>query len=309
MDLLLLLMVFIWGTNYSVLKRAFVEVPPLAFNSIRLAIASVVFLAAIQWIKRRSGAARSELSPVFYTPQALTRRDRWDLVWLGLFGHFGYQFFFVNGVAITSVSNAAMIIGATPAVVTVITAVLGLERMTAVHWVGAIVSHAGLYFVVGHGASFGEDPLSGDLMVAASVGCWAAYTIGSGRLVTRHSPLYVTGMTIAIGGLPYAAIMSPHVLAVDWARVPLWIWAAVTLSALLAFNLSYVIWYVAVQRIGNARTSMYSSLVPIVAMGVAIVWLREPVSSMKLFGAAAVLGGVALTRLGRATRAALPVEE
>lgn len=309
MDLLLLLMVVIWGANYSVLKRAFVEVPPQAFNAIRLTIASLVFLAAIEWIKRLSRRAPGGLSPVFYTPQSLTPRDRWDLAWLGLFGHFGYQFFFVHGVAITSVSNAAVIIGATPAVVTVITAVLGLERITAVHWLGALVSVAGLYFVVGSGASFGSATLGGDLMVAASVVCWAAYTIGAGRLISRHSPLYITGITMAIGGLPYAVIMFPHVLAVDWTSVPLWIWPAVTLSALLAFNLSYVIWYVAVQRIGNARTSMYSSLVPIVAMGVAIVWLREPVSTMKLFGAAAVLSGVALTRLGRKPGTTLPVEE
>jgi drug/metabolite transporter (DMT)-like permease len=309
MDFLLLLMVLIWGTNYSVLKRAFVEVPPEAFNSIRLAIASTVFLAAIEWIKRRGRRRPGELSPVFYTPHALTVRDRWDLVWLGLFGHFGYQVFFVNGVAITSVSNAAVIIGATPAVVTVVSSVLGLERIGKVHWAGAFMSLAGLYFVVGHGASFAADTLTGDLMVAASVGCWVAYTIGSGRLIARHSPLYVTGITMAIGGLPYAAITFPHVLGVDWSTVPLWIWPAVTLSALLAFNLSYVIWYVAVQRIGNARTSMYSSLVPIVAMAVAIVWLGEPVSAMRLFGASAVLGGVALTRLGRKPAPTPPVEE
>lgn len=261
-----------------------------------------MFLTAIEWIKRRSRHSPGDLSPVFYTPQPLTTRDRWDLLWLGLLGHFGYQFFFINGVAITSVSNAAVIIGTTPAIVTIVTAVLGLERIAPIHWAGAVISLAGMYFVVGHGASFGVATVQGDLMVAASVACWAAYTIGSGRLIARHSPLYVTGMTMAIGGLPYALIMSPSLLSLDWRHVPFWIWPAVTLSALLAFNLSYVIWYVAVQRIGNARTSMYSSLVPIVAMAVAIFWLREPASTSKLLGAGAVLVGVALTRMGRVTR-------
>ena len=41
------------------------------------------------------------------------------------------------------------------------------------------------------------------------------------------------------------------------------------LSSLLALNVAYLIWYTGVQRIGAARTSMYSNVVPIVAMSVA----------------------------------------
>ena len=107
-DALLVLMVVIWGVNYSVLKQAFTEIPPQPFNALRLMLASSVFLIAIRVARgRRAGA----LSSVFYTPNQLTTRDRWDLLWLGLVGHAGYQFFFVGGVAATSVSNGALIIG------------------------------------------------------------------------------------------------------------------------------------------------------------------------------------------------------
>jgi drug/metabolite transporter (DMT)-like permease len=44
---------------------------------------------------------------------------------------------------------------------------------------------------------------------------------------------------------------------------------------------------------------MYSNGVPIVAMIVAAIWLGEPLTSAKIIGAAAVLSGVALTRIGR----------
>ncbi len=43
---------------------------------------------------------------------------------------------------------------------------------------------------------------------------------------------------------------------------------------------------------------MYSNLVPIVAMGVAAVWLGEALTVAKVIGATTVLGGVALTRFG-----------
>ena len=44
-DALLLLMALIWGTNYSIVKRAFAEIDPQAFNAMRMLIASAVFLA------------------------------------------------------------------------------------------------------------------------------------------------------------------------------------------------------------------------------------------------------------------------
>jgi drug/metabolite transporter (DMT)-like permease len=308
MNALLLLMVLIWGSNYSVIKRAFEEVPPQAFNAVRITIAALVFLAAIAWSQRRGRASGGMLSRVLYTPAALTPRDRWDLVWVGLVGHFAYQFCFVRGVAGTSVSNAALIIGTTPAVVAVLSAAIGHERISRVHWTGAAVSILGVYFVVGRGASLGGRTLGGDLMVAASMVCWAIYTLGSSRLMTRHSPLYVTGMTMALGGLPYAAIMLPQVRQVAWTRVSAWSLWALVLSALLALCLSYLIWYAAVQRMGAARTAVYSNLVPMSAMAVAILWLHEPVSVGKLIGAGCVLVGVALTRLGRPA-SAMPIEE
>ena len=307
MDLLLLLMVLIWGANYSVVKHTFVEVPPQAFNALRVTCASVVFLAAIRWAAWRVRRGTTGFSGVFYTPEPLTRRERVDLIWVGLVGHLCYQSFFISGLARTSASNAALIIGTTPVLVAVLSTILRLERIGRVHWIGAAISVLGLYFVVAGDPEIQPASIKGDLMLVVAVACWALYTIGSGRLMTRHSPLYVTGMTMAYGGLPYAALMLPQVAGVAWRQVSLWAFGVIVGSALLALCLSYLIWYAAVKRIGPARTSIYSNLVPIAAMVVATVWLHEPLPASKILGAAGVLGGVALTRLGRS--AAVPLEE
>jgi drug/metabolite transporter (DMT)-like permease len=66
MDALLLLMVLIWGSNYSVIKRAFEEVPPQAFNAVRITIAAIVFLAAIAWSRRRGPKAGGAWSRVLH---------------------------------------------------------------------------------------------------------------------------------------------------------------------------------------------------------------------------------------------------
>jgi len=291
-------MVLVWGANFSVIKRAFEEVPAQPFNAVRLVIASAVFLVAIEYFKRRARRG-FVLSSILHTPHDLTTRDRVDLVWLGLVGHLGYQFFFVGGVALTSASNAALIVGATPAMLAVASALLGRERISLLHWLGAAVSAVGIYLVVGLGASFGGDTIRGDLMVLASMMCWVTFTLGAVPLIKRHSPLYITGMTMVLGGLPYVVLATPQILRVDWWHVSAWTLWALFLSATLALNLGYIIWYIGVQRLGPARTSIYSNGVPVVAMIVAWAWLGEPLTWNKLAGAAAVLSGVLLTRLGR----------
>jgi drug/metabolite transporter (DMT)-like permease len=308
MDLLLTLMVLIWGTNYSVIKRAFDEIPPQPFNAVRLAFAATLYLTAIAVARRRARRDPANVSSVFYTPHPLTRRDRWSLLWVGLIGHLCYQSAFVAGVDGTSVSNAALIIGATPAVVAVVSAILGRDTITRLHWIGAAVSATGIYIVVGHGASFGGATSHGDALVLLSVCCWAAYTLGAAGLMARHSPLYVTGTTMAIGAVPYAFLTLPQILRVDWRHLSTYAMAALPLSAIFALCVGYLIWYAGVQRLGPARTAIYSNVVPIAGMLVARVWLGEPITPAKVAGVAAIVSGVLLTRLGRRTLA-VPVEE
>lgn len=295
-DLWLALMVLIWGANFSVIKRCFEEIPPQPFNALRLILASAVFYAGIRVARTRARAAGDGRSGVFSTPHPLTTRDRWTLVWLGLVGHCAYQFCFVGGVALTSVSNAALIIGCTPVVVAIASAALGRDRVRPLHWAGAAISVTGIYVVVGHGASFGGATVRGDVLVIGSVGCWATYTIGASDLMRRHSPLYVTGMSMVIGAVPYVALAVPALARLAWTTVSAWTWTMLTLSALLALNAAYLIWYVGVQRIGPARTAIYSNVVPVVAIVVAAFWLGEPLTSLKVAGASAVLAGVFLTR-------------
>jgi drug/metabolite transporter (DMT)-like permease len=307
-DAALVGMVLIWGVNYSVIKHAFAEIPPQPFNAIRLVIASGVFLGAIAFARRRARRGPRDVSSVFFTAADVTPRDWFDLVWLGLVGHSAYQYCFVGGVNQTSVSNAALIIGATPVAVAVISAVFFRERIRALHWAGVLISIAGLYFVVGHGAQFDGPTFRGDLLVLTSVSCWTAYTLGASRLIARHSPLFVTGMTMALGMVPYVAMTLPALRATDWSIVSGWTWVSLVLSALLALNVAYLTWYAGVQKIGPARTSMYSNLVPIVAMAVAAAWLGEPLGATKIIGATAVVTGVLLTRVGR-QGTAIPAEE
>jgi drug/metabolite transporter (DMT)-like permease len=145
-------------------------------------------------------------------------------------------------------------------------------------------------------------------MMVAAVCCWAIYTLGAQQLMRRHSPVGVTGFSMAIGTLIYVPLAFPQIVATDWGSVSRGTWLALAYSALFALCVAYTIWYMAVREIGSARTSVYSNLVPIVAMLTAVVFLGEEMTLAQLTGAAAVLLGVALTRAGKAAPLVPPEE-
>lgn len=299
-DALLLFMAVIWGTNYSIVKSAFDEVDPQAFNALRMAIASVVFLLIIWGMRQARAPSAHGAATIFRTPAKMTPRDWIGLAALGLVGHFLYQYLFIGGLARTSVANSSLILAATPILVALLSAAMGEGRVSRQHWLGAAVSIVGIYLVVGHGAAMGKDRSLGDVMMLGAVCCWALYTVGARHLMIRHSPVGVTGLSMALGTLLYVPATWRGVRATQWAHVGGFTWFAIVYSALFALCIAYTIWYAAVREIGSARTAVYSNIVPLVAMGTAVAFLGEPLGWRKVAGAAAVLGGVAMTRVASA---------
>ena len=294
-DVLLLLMAIIWGTNYSIVKFAFEELNPQAFNAARMVLVSVVFLAVIGALRLRTPSFDG-LASIFRTPTRLTPRDALELAALGFVGHFLYQYFFIGGLALTTVANSSLMLASTPVVIALISAMLGHERVGLRHWIGAALSLLGIYIVVGRGFNLGGRGFTGDLMMVAAVVCWAIYTLGSRRLISRHSPVGVTGLSMAFGTLIYVPVMWAHVRSAGWNDISWRTWLAIVYSSIFALGVAYTIWYAGVRQIGSARTSVYSNFIPIVAMATAVIFLGEPLRLINVIGATAVLVGVALTR-------------
>jgi len=285
LDAALLLMVLIWGTNFSVVKVALRDFPEIPFNAMRLVVGSVVFMTALWWNRD----SERQQAP-------LTRTDWRQLLFLGAVGTFLYQLCFVAGVRRTSVANGSLIVGISPIVIALLSAWAGHERIKPVRWVGVFLALLGLYLIVGHGADLSAQTLSGDALMMCGVLCWAVYSVASQPILKRHSALTVIALTFSIGAAFYLVAMIPILVKVDWAAISLRSWGLMLGSALLALNLSYFIWYTGLKKLGGSRTSVYSYLTPVVAMIVAAVWLGEPVSANQITGAGAVFAGLLITR-------------
>ena len=250
----------------------------------RLLTAMAVYLAVIF-----GTGARERL-------RTLTRRDWIELFFLGSVGTFLYQFCFVASVKRTSVANGSLIIGISPIVIAVMSAIAGHERIRPIRWIGIGVAMFGLYLVVGTGVDMSAQTFRGDLLMMGGVLCWAIYSVASQSILKRHSPLIVIALTFSFGAALYVSFMTPVLIATDWSAISGFSWWLMLTSALLALNLSYWIWYTGLKRLGGSRTSVYSYLTPVVAMVVAAVWLAEPIAANQLAGAGAIFAGLLITR-------------
>lgn len=310
LDALLLFMVLIWGANYSLMKAVLPELPPRVFNAVRLLIAAAVYLGVVaaMWLRgvRRDAMAIDPDAP----PPSLVARTlgvsapsprEWALVVAtGFIGHFVYQAAFIEGLARTTAANAALLIGASPIALSMLALAAGQDRPRRWHWVGLALSFAGVYLVVGRAPSLSEGAWVGDALMLGAVTCWAVYTVVTRPLLERHSPLFVTALSMGIGTAMFLPWAWADLRALAWAEVPAWAWAGVTVSALFALNVAYLIWYVAVQRRGPAQVSVWSNVVPMVGMFFAWLLLGERIGLVRVGGAALILGGVVVTRIAGA---------
>ncbi|MFW6039792.1 MAG: DMT family transporter [Gemmatimonadota bacterium] len=294
-DLAILVLVIIWGVNFSVVKWLLEPFDPLALNGLRFALGALVL---VPFVVRGGGLARFE------------RRDWLPLIGLGIVGNLIYQLLFIYGIDLTLAGNAALMLAMSPVFVTLLSAYMRHESIRPAGWLGVVVSTGGIACVLAgsSGIRFGAETLVGDLVMLGAAVAWAVYTVGSSPLVRRHGALPVTGVTMWIGAALLFVVSVPSLGSQDWGLVTPLGWTGLVLSGTLAVGLSYVIWYYGVEHLGSARTAVFSNTVPIVALVTAWLTLGETPGPLQLVGAALIIAGVLLTRLRGTERAVREVE-
>ncbi|TVP49838.1 MAG: DMT family transporter [Gemmatimonadales bacterium] len=286
-DIGLVVLTVVWGVNFSVVKGALDFIPAMGFNALRFPLASLTVYAILR--------ARGPLP-------SLEWKDLGRVLLLGIAGNGVYQLLFIHGLDRTTAGNTALLLATVP-VWTALLAALLREGTLDRYVVGGIVATLSgmVLVVVGGGAELrlGGSTLVGDAMAAGAAFLWAAYTVGSRGLILRYGSVPVTAWTLWAGSIVLVLLGLPDLVRMDWGAVPaLAGWGAVVYAGVLALGLSYVLWYRGVHRLGSARTAAYSNLVPVVALLVAWAFLGEVPTALQWIGAAVILLGIVLARVG-----------
>ena len=290
---MMLATVMIWGLNFVAVKLALREFSPMAFIGVRFTMATLVMWLFL-W-QRTRGPNSSESVGVL-------RRDVLFIIGLGLLGHTLYQLLFVYGMSFTTAANSSLLLATAPIWVAVLGYLLHIERISRVTWYGILLSFCGILILVlggGGRVDLGGATTRGDLLLLCSAIVWAIHTTASKPLLGRYSPLKLTSWAMLAGTIPLAIISIPAIKQQNWAAITPVGWAAFLFSTLLSLVVGYLVWYTSVQRVGNARTAVYSNLTPVFAIIFAWIILDAVLMPLQLVGAAVVLAGLILTRQGR----------
>lgn len=290
---MMLTAVLIWGINFTAVKFALREFSALAFNGVRFGLATLVMSAILV---RQAQASRD--ADLLWLP----RHDWLRVGLLGLLGNTLYQLLFITGMNRTTPANSSLLMATAPIWVAVIGYLLGVERINRLMWGGILLSFVGIVVLIlggGNSLSLGGSTLLGDFLLLGCALLWAAYTTISKPFLVRYSPLKLTTWTMITGTVPLVLICLPEILRQDWRAISGMGWGALVFSALMAVVVGYLVWYTSVQRVGNARTVIYSNVTPVFAIAFAWLTLGSTLTWLQGAGAGVVLLGLTLTRRGR----------
>jgi O-acetylserine/cysteine efflux transporter len=265
----------LWGSTVPLTKVVLPWLGPAWLTAIRFAVAALL----LAWPARRH--LRRALSPAVIASGA---------------AGYGLIVAVQNvGVKYTSVSHAALLAGAIPVLVALLTTVLGRGRVGLPAWVGFAVAFIGVGAIALDGG--GQASALGDGLVLLSVLASAVFVVVQPRLLAGRDPVAVT--TVQFGGAALAALP----FAVGFEAAPTLPTSPGVALALFGLIVGGTLAPFTLFAYGQARVSAetaggFLNLEPLVGAVAGALAFGDPVGAAQLIGAVAILAGLALTAAG-----------
>jgi drug/metabolite transporter (DMT)-like permease len=271
----------LWGTTVPLSKLALAWLSPGWLTVMRFGLAAAVLLAAMA---RRSAGRRALRAAC--TPAVLIA---------GALGYGGSVIVQNAGITRTSVTHAALLIGAVPVLVAIIAAAWYRTVARPVAWFGFAVSLAGVGLVTAGGGGGGAT-MAGDGLVLASLFLSATVTVAQGRMLIGRDPAAVTAVQFlgaTLGALP-VALLTEGTPVVPGGAGP--VLAAVAL-ALAGTLLPFTLFAFGQSRVSAEVAGAFLNLEPLVGAIAGAAAFGDTVGLVQVAGGAAILTGIGLSSL------------
>jgi O-acetylserine/cysteine efflux transporter len=207
------------------------------------------------------------------------------------------------GIHATSVSHAALIIGAVPALVALISAVTGKGSTGPLAWAGFALALAGVGIVAGGGG--GGATLGGDGLMLASSALSATFVVVQSQLLRGQNPIAMTAVQMFAGAL--AAMPNAIVEGVPAAPASLAPVAALLALILAGTLLPFALFAWGQSRVAPQLAGAFLNLEPLVGATAGAVAFGDPFGPVQLLGGLVILSGIALSTVPRRTPVAARV--
>jgi drug/metabolite transporter (DMT)-like permease len=282
-----------WGASFIAGRSLALELPPFVAAAARYVVACAALVAYLWFREGR-----------LPRPSAW---QWWGLCALGATGVFAYNAFFFRALAELPASRAALIIATNPVLTAVASWLVFRQRFAWWQWLGVATAFAGVTIVVSRGdiATLGTTAFGkGEVWMFCGALSWAVYALVGRSMMQRHdalSPLATTAYASAVGFLFLATVAAFELPQVRWSKFGPAELAAATYLGLLGTAVSFVWFYDGVKALGAAQASVFTNLVPVFAVALGVLVLREPLLASMILGGLVTLVGVSLTNVARRT--------
>jgi O-acetylserine/cysteine efflux transporter len=264
----------LWGMSVPLSKAAMTGFGAGWLTVIRFGVAGVILLVVL---RPRIRSVRPAL-----------------IIW-GALGYGGCIAIQNLGVGRTSVTHAALLIGAVPVTVAVLAVLFDGARVRAMAWAGFALSLAGIAVVAGAGG--GDAALSGDALVLVSVVGGSAFTLLQARWLPGQDVVAVSAaqfLASAVLIAPIAAVTeglpTPGSIGVPGSAL-----LATLALATLGTVLPYTLFAFGQTGVAPEVAGAFLNLETLVAALIGVVVFGEPMGIGQGAGALALLGGIYLS--------------
>jgi O-acetylserine/cysteine efflux transporter len=292
----------LWGTTVPLSKLALEWLPTGWLTATRFGLAAAVLLAVVQRTRpalRAPGRPGLRLAgrPALQAAGQPGLRSAWSVKVLasGAVGYGGTIIVQNAGIARTSVSHAALLIGAVPVMVAVVAALWQHTVARPVAWAGFAISLAGVGLVTAGGGGGGAT-LAGDGLVLASLLLSAVFTVGQIRLLRGRDPVAVTAVQFLGAGIGALAF---SVITEGVPNAPASVGPVLAVAALTAGGtvLPFTLFAYGQSQVSAEVAGAFYNLEPLVGAAAGAIVFGEPVGIALVGGGAAILAGIGLSSL------------
>lgn len=234
----------------------------------------------------------------FISPKRLWADNLKDELLLVVLGIMGGSLYFLaenTAVGISYVNNVAFIICTAPLMTILLSIALHMVRVTPCLIVGSLVALVGVALVIYNGRFILQLNPLGDILALVAAFTWAVYSLIVKKL-NHYDSTFITRKVFFYGLLT----MLPYFLVRPW-RFPLAsltdtvVWGNLLFLGVIASFVCFVLWNVAIRKIGVISTSNFIYLNPVTTMIASAIFLDEPVTWIAFLGSLLILIGVYLS--------------
>lgn len=225
---------------------------------------------------------------------ALSSRDRWRIIGLGVAGYYLSSFLDFLGLQYITAGLERLILFLTPSFVLLISSKLLHKRINRSEWLALGTAYAGIVLVFFHDLKQGGSNVAlGAMLVLGAALAYAVYLILSGELVNRIGSLRLVSYAMCVSSVCCIGqffILRPAGLLLQ----PMPVYGLSLINAVFCTIFPVILTMMAVKRIGAATTSQAGMIGPVSTLFLGAWLLGEPITVWQLAGTVLVLCGIYL---------------